>query len=798
MKRKLFAFSMTLALLLSMLSVAGVGAHSISIENSASLVPSRTDWFGLKPPANYAMVQRNNAQQGEVVFGDALKVGSVPDARQIVGTGSITRAANLDYFSVTADADRIYFLAKVDRYQGITQSPSINLVITIDTDHASNTGSLAVPVGTGSFSQTVNVPADAAWEKAINLQFKPGNNTSNGVVAANKILIYSNPATSSNCGSGCAAQLASSAVAKGSFVELSIPWGKSGDPLFSLKPAADSANFLRFTVSTTYNNLELPPDGFSSPVIDVLSNTGKTTLAEISDGALDTSFDVHFDTNVQQGGTASYEPYSPLLITEFQANPVGKDTPGAASAGDSEWIEIYNPNNFSVQLSDYKLGNAATRGSSSQGMFKFKSLNLASKGVLVVTASKSDFAKAHPSYSGTLLQFDTDLTKYSAWAGGTVSLDNIGGTQVEEQVVLLDAKDDIVDLVNYGNPVTPTVGNVPIRVADVPESVSYERCPAGLDTNGGFIDGINDPASNTDFVTHDGISTQTPGVACEGRPGLDNSIAKSGPTTATVGTDVPFEITYSNNGTETELSGVKATIVDTLPAGMTFKAAALPDGTPLTPTVNGQVVTFSVDAPGKLSNGFGPYTIVLTGTISPSAPQNTAMINRVTISSPNELTDTATQSNNQAEWTVTTLGPAVLTTNITPVLFAAPPGRTFGLTLNYANTGQSVAAGVQIKLTVPAGVQITSVNSGSATPTFSLPVNGPTTLTWNADQLDAVQNGAISVTGKVLSNTPEGTEMTFTSTVSSTTGGVANATSSAKLKAEFIKIYIPMARIVRP
>ena len=299
-------------------------------------------------------------------------------------------------------------------------------------------------------------------------------------------------------------------------------------------------------------------------------------------------------------------------------------------------------------------------------------------------------------------------------------------------------------------------------------------------------------------MTHDGISTQTPGVACEGRPGLDNSIAKSGPTTATVGTDVPFEITYSNNGTETELSGVKATIVDTLPAGMTFKAAALPDGTPLTPTVNGQVVTFSVDAPGKLSNGFGPYTIVLTGTISPSAPQNTAMINRVTISSPNELTDTATQSNNQAEWTVTTLGPAVLTTNITPVLFAAPPGRTFGLTLNYANTGQSVAAGVQIKLTVPAGVQITSVNSGSATPTFSLPVNGPTTLTWNADQLDAVQNGAISVTGKVLSNTPEGTEMTFTSTVSSTTGGVANATSSAKLKAEFIKIYIPMARIVRP
>ncbi|KPV51637.1 hypothetical protein SE17_20070, partial [Kouleothrix aurantiaca] len=482
MKRKLFAFSMTLALLLSMLSVAGVGAHSITIESSASLVPSRTDWFGLKPSAGYSMVQRNNAQQGEVVFGDSLKINSVPDARQISGTNGITltRAANLDYFSVTADAQKIYFLTKVDRYVGITQSPSINVVITIDTNHTTNGGNLALPLGSGSYTQTVNVPADAAWETAINLQFKPGNNTSNGVVPDNKVLIFdSNNPSGKDCTS-CVGQLASAAVAKGSFAELSIPW----TALTNVKPALNTASFLRFTVSTTLNNLTLPADGFSSPVIDVLSNTGKSTFDEIKDGALDTSFDVHFDTNAPQGGDASYEPYAPLLITEFQANPIGKDTPGSASSGDSEWIEIYNPNNFSVQLSDYKLGNATTRGSSSQGMFKFKSLNLASKGVVVVTASKTDFAKAHPNFAGTLLQFGSDLTKYTTWASGDVSLDNIGNTQVEDQVVLLDAKDDIVDVVNYGNPVTPTVGNVPIRVPDVPESTSYERCPAGLDTNG--------------------------------------------------------------------------------------------------------------------------------------------------------------------------------------------------------------------------------------------------------------------------------------------------------------------------
>jgi hypothetical protein len=64
MKRKLFAFSMTVALLLSMLSVASVGAHTITIENAGGLAPARTDWFGPKPVTGVGAVQRNNAQQG--------------------------------------------------------------------------------------------------------------------------------------------------------------------------------------------------------------------------------------------------------------------------------------------------------------------------------------------------------------------------------------------------------------------------------------------------------------------------------------------------------------------------------------------------------------------------------------------------------------------------------------------------------------------------------------------------------------------------------------------------------------
>src|SRR6266508_4036347 len=137
MKRKLLAFSMTMALLLSVFSVANVGAHTVTIEKAGGKVPSRTDWFGL---------------QGN--------------------TDTVTRAADLDWFSVTANATNINFLAKVDAYQQISQSPAIELMITIDTNQTAGQGTLPLPLP-NSFT-AVNVPSDAAWEYALDVQFKPG------------------------------------------------------------------------------------------------------------------------------------------------------------------------------------------------------------------------------------------------------------------------------------------------------------------------------------------------------------------------------------------------------------------------------------------------------------------------------------------------------------------------------------------------------------------------------------------------------------------------------------------------
>jgi hypothetical protein len=110
MKRKLIAFSTTMALLLSVFSAAIVGAHSVTIE-TPTLTASRADWFGLQGDSSgIGVVQRNASQQGEYIFNDASK-----DQRIITTTEPVTRETDLDWFGVTADADNVYFLATVLR-----------------------------------------------------------------------------------------------------------------------------------------------------------------------------------------------------------------------------------------------------------------------------------------------------------------------------------------------------------------------------------------------------------------------------------------------------------------------------------------------------------------------------------------------------------------------------------------------------------------------------------------------------------------------------------------------------------
>jgi uncharacterized repeat protein (TIGR01451 family) len=777
MKRKLIAFSTTMALLLSVFSAANVGAHTAYIESLDPGGPggpnaNRLEWFGLQSDGSgFGIVQRNAGQQGEFIFNDAGK-----DQRIITTTEPVTRETDLDWFGVTGDANALYFVAKVDSYPRITNDPSLELLITIDTtQNGSGIVDLPLVQSSGTYS-TTQVASNAAWEFALRTTFPSG--TQSAKVVNGTTFIHTTASGSGDpCPSPgtCSSQLAS-AVPQGNFAEVKVPWSQIGG-------MPTGGEFLRMTVSTLYDDHSVPEDGYGSPVIDVLG-VG-STLADLQDGTIDTSFDVHFDTNG--------EPYAPLQVTEFQPNPIGSDSPNNPfpinPSTETEWIEIYNPNSFPISLIDYKISNTPKRNpASSQGAFKFSDnlatsrSSIAAGGVVIVAREKVRFVAGHPTVPADSvydLSDTDDMTPYTVWAGGEIQLDNAPSTSVtsdgtfEEQVLLLDGKDGIVDMATYGNLASPYPGHTPISTAAVPEGVSYERCPAIRDTNN----------SATDFIAHGSLGEQTPGVACVGRPGIDMQIAKIGPSSFQPGDPVQFTISYANGGDTGELAPT-VTITDTLPAGLTFTPSAgnaIPEPT----TVNGNKLTWVVPAPlqgGALS------TIILTTTSDVSLGVNVPVINSVEIASLNEQA-IAKANLNTASWTTTTLGPAdtSISSNFPS---AVPPGGQFQFTITYRNTGQDDATDVKITDVLPAGVTILSAVSAGAT--WDNATTG--TVTWDVGTLAPNASGTIVVTAQLASSVASGTTLSnvLNITVPLNDPTPADNAETKTVTVGQLKLYLPL------
>jgi uncharacterized repeat protein (TIGR01451 family) len=769
MKRKLIAFSMTMALLLSVFSAAIVGAHSVTIEAPA-LTASRADWFGLQGDrSGIGVVQRNASQQGEFIFNDAGK-----DQRLITTTQPVTREADLDWFGVTADDKAIYFVAKVDNYSGITNNPSLELLITVDTTQ-NGAGVVDLPLvqPSGTYS-TTKVANDAGWEYAVRTTFPSGAPGAGAVAGTTRIHTSATGAGATCASVTCPSQLASASVFQGSFAEVKVRWDQIGG-------LPTGGNYLRMTVSTLYDNHAVPADGYNSPVIDVLGT--EATLADLQDGTINTSFDVHFASNG--------EVYAPLQVTEFQPNPIGSDTPVSTNTStETEWIEIYNPNSFAIPLSDYKISNTPRRGSTTQGAFKFNAGTIAANAVVVVAREKSRFLAGHPGYPTPTLVYDlsSNMTQYTAWASGVLQLDNSPPTTgpnaglFEEQVLLLDAKDGIVDMATYGNVTTTTSpavaypGHTPIATSSVPEGVSYERCPSTRDTNNSAVD----------FIVRGTPIEHTPGEICVGVPGINLTIAKSSPSNplkneSSSARYVPYTITYSNIGIQPETGTVIVT--DTLPTGLSFTNT--PDNaSPQPDTVNGQVLTWNF--PTGLPVG-GSGTIVLTATVDTSVGPNAPLVNNVSISGPNE--QAAATDNNTAQSTTTTLGPA--DTNISSDFAGpVPPGAQFQFTITYGNTGQDDAADVTITDVLPTGVTILSVDSPGAT--WDNATTG--TVTWDVGTLPANAGGTIVITAQLSSSATTGAVLSNAINITTPLNDPTptNNAETKTLTVGQLKLYLPL------
>ena len=162
----------------------------------------------------------------------------------------------------------------------------------------------------------------------------------------------------------------------------------------------------------------------------------------------------------------------PIVVNEVYYNPVGTEP-------NEEWVEVYNKSpETSVPLDNIKIGDEETQGGT-EGMYEFPpGFEIAPLSFIVIANRADSFYTLYGFYPDFELN-DTvgsvpDLTKYTAWSSGDMSLANSG-----DQVLLLSQNDEVVDVVVYGNETYPGV----IPHPGVNEGSSLERCPAGRDTN---------------------------------------------------------------------------------------------------------------------------------------------------------------------------------------------------------------------------------------------------------------------------------------------------------------------------
>lgn len=710
MKRKLVAFTSCMVLLISVLITANVGAHSVTVADS-----SRAEWFGKGPSTpNIGVIARDTAGRGEFVWSDAKRDQRIVSTSG--STGVITREADLVKFNVTADTGNLYFLAKLERYSGLSNNPPVELMISIDTDHSS--GQTALPD-----SVATNVASDAAWEYVIQTQFAPSGG------ATNAPRRFDHSATPTTC-AGCTAQLVSAAVYRGSFVEIKVPWDQIGG-----QPSAD--NFLRLTVSTYLGDHRAPADN-SSKAIDILSNKG--TLDELSNGAIDYYVDLHFN--------AQGEVFAPLLISEFLPDPPTSRDP------EGEWIEIYNPNTFDVPLSGYKLGDQPYRGGS-QGMVNLPDQTLVHGQALVIANNKSVFLSRYPTVPATKVVEMTTLTNYTDWASGRISLQNTNtGNPFKESIVLLDPHDTIVDMVQYATPILPTgldPDNKPIVLSgtSVSPNASYDRCPSFRDTND----------SGLDFVVHANVADQTPGLPCAGVQGVDLRVSKDGPDTMPLGGTVQYLIPFSNDGTG-PAAATSVVITDTLPDGLTCDSQSATAGVVFTATCPGGTNlswTIASLAPG--ASGI----ITLTATLDNRIGPNTTLTNQAGITSnPQEPVDN--RQDNTASQSLITEGPADLTVSSTwPTTDHPGPGGMFTYEITYSNIGADDASDVKITDTLPPGVTLVSASAPGTS--FNNASSG--NLVWTDTLLPYQESGTITLVVKISDSVATGSTLTNKITVSS-------------------------------
>ncbi|KWS04093.1 internalin, putative [Lysobacter capsici AZ78] len=267
--------------------------------------------------------------------------------------------------------------------------------------------------------------------------------------------------------------------------------------------------------------------------------------------------------------------------------------------------------------------------------------------------------------------------------------------------------------------------------------------------NGPYANTATATSTTNDPTPGNNTATNTPVPVAS----ADLAVTKTASSaTPTVGTDITFTVTVSNNGPS---SADAVNVTDQLPSGYTLVSA-----TPSAGTYNAGTGVWTV---GNLAAGSNETLTVVATVLATGSYANTATAT--------STTGDPTPGNNTATNTPTPVASADLAVTKTASSAAPIVGTNVTFTVTVSNNGPSSADAVNVTDQLPAGYTFVSANPSVGT------YNAGTGV-WAVGTLASGANATLDIVATVLPNGPYANTATATSTTSDPTPGNNTATNT--------------------
>jgi MYXO-CTERM domain-containing protein len=439
------AVSISLALAPPLAEAHPVAADGVTTEWSARTTPF----------SNQGVIARDATATGEYIFVDAAA-----DERTDLSAGAAAPDVDLRRFAVTGDADSLSFLIRTTGYDAATV-PQVQ--ITIDLDRVSGSGQTFV----AALGDTVVTEA-ARWEYLVQTTFHDATTPGAQVLNTGFAAVATGTAVRNTTGE----------------IEIDVPWsslGLSGPPS---APIRLSASIYRASVDGSTVPIG---DATVSNALDAIGDCGdprqtgfpNSFACDLADADLDFYADIYFE--------ADGDVMSPLLISHAVPD-ASTPEPGA------EWLAIRNVTSAAISTAGFKVGDEETPDPTTgvENMAAFPvgvdavTINAGQAITLGVSGSTYNIKYGElPTIEVTGSTTAPNMTAYANWGATNLGSFNLANTG--DQLLLLDASNTIIDVVNWGNASGDFSGVDAYDVGLVDDRVIV-RTPATQDTDDNDVD----------------------------------------------------------------------------------------------------------------------------------------------------------------------------------------------------------------------------------------------------------------------------------------------------------------------